>query len=476
MQTSPRDGSQPATSATLTGQVLDGRFEVQRLIGRGGMSEVYLAQQLPMGRPCAIKVLLAPRSSEPNAVARFEREAALAGRLSHPNVCRVYDSGRTTAGLPYLAMEWLDGQSLAEVLAAGPLDPARAARIAADCAAGLAAAHTAGIVHRDLKPGNVIVVTRDGVETAVVTDFGIAWSGADAAMTRDGLMVGTPEVMSPEQIAGDPVDPRSDQYQLALLVCRMLTGRLPFEGGTSQETMVKRLTDPPTSIQRLHPGLRLPGAVQAVLDRGLARRPADRFPGIRDLSGALTAALSVSGDAPTEVMTPARAGSAESGQALSLAWARSGMAWASGVLALGVAVTLLLTSGPGASPVEGAPVTPPPPPPAPATAPGPPASPPRTDPVVRGAAIPALPDTSRFFSNDPVVRAEARQQAERVYFSASAPDTVRALAAYIVAEVLRAEGLLASARGWLEDCLALGERALCRNLLNNLPPDPEPLA
>ena len=286
----------------LAGTLIDGRYQVERLLGTGGMSAVYLARHLHLGRNCALKVLLPGRAAHPEAAARLEREAALASRISHPNICQVYDFGWTPDGLAWLAMEHLAGESLAAALASGAFPTERVTALVSGCAAGLAAAHAAGIIHRDLKPANVMLVMRDGAETPVIMDFGIAWSPEGEALTRDGMMVGTPEVMSPEQLAGDPVDARSDQYQLALLACRMLTGKLPFQGATTQETMVMRLTDRPASLADLRPGLVVGAGLQAVIERGLARRPADRYPDVGRFSEAFRESVPASGEAPTEVL------------------------------------------------------------------------------------------------------------------------------------------------------------------------------
>ncbi len=451
--------------------MLDGRYEVGRRLGAGGMSEVYLARQLPMGRACALKVLPPSRADDQEAISRFEREAALASRMAHPNLCHIYDAGRTPDGLPYLAMEWLDGPSLAELLEAGPLPAERVAGIVAGCAAGLGAAHQAGVIHRDLKPGNVMLVQRDGVETPVVMDFGIALAVGEAGLTRDGLMVGTPEVMSPEQIAGDPVDARNDQYQLALLACRMLAGALPFPAESSQASMVRRLTDRPTPLAELQPSLQVGPEVQRTIDRALARRPADRFPDIRSFAAALGSALMAGPDGATEVLDrppppvempaapPRHAGPSRAGR-------RGG--WLAAGLLLAVAAGAYYATLPPADEPDPEPPAPVPAPPA--AAPGPVPVP--ASPVAPGAVtpIPALPADSLVFSNDSAVRRRAREQAERVYRSGSAPDSVRATAAFLVADIVRREGLYATARQWLESCLALQpERTMCRRLLNTLP-------
>lgn len=453
--------------------MLDGRYEIERLLGRGGMADVYLARQLRVGRRCALKVIRPERLADPDARARFEREAALSARLSHPNLCHIYDYGVTTDGLPFLAMEWLQGETLASVLARGPLPPDRAARIASGCAAALAAAHEAGIVHRDLKPANLMLVRRGDQEVPVVMDFGIAQGADHPGVTRGDLLVGTPEVMSPEQIAGDPVSAASDQYQLGLLVVRMLTGTLPFDGSSSQETMVARLTTAPKTLAELCPTLGAPPAVQAVLDRALARRPGDRWPSVAAFGAALQAALTgesegatIALDRPRDSPIDAAASQRDTARGTDR---RSGwwVALAAMVLVLAVlAVRPRPGEIPGASPEQpGGDLAPPPP----ATVPPETVSPTRAPPGAAAAPAPPLPHEDEVFSDDPAVRRRAREAAERVFGTATVPDSTRALAAFFVAEVFRAERLPASARTWLEQCLALQERPLCRRLLNSLP-------
>ena len=281
----PNDGQTLRSSAPgtdLVGQVLADRYHVVRKLGEGGMGQVYLAEHVKMGRKSAIKVMSPSMVHDPDAVARFNREAANASRISHPNVCAVYDFGETPEGVIYLAMEFIEGEPLTELLAReGELPVARAGAIFLQVADALQAAHDLGIVHRDLKPDNVMLSRgRDGMDIVKVVDFGIAKAvgGRDTQkVTKTGLVVGTPEFMSPEQLAGDPVDGRSDLYALALVFFKMLTGELPFAGTTAQDTMVQRLTDEPATLAEVRPELRFPPGLQATLDTALARNPADRY-------------------------------------------------------------------------------------------------------------------------------------------------------------------------------------------------------
>ena len=283
----PNDGqtlrsSSPGTD--LVGQVIADRYHVLKKLGEGGMGQVYLAEHVKMGRRSAIKVMNPSMVHDPDAVARFNREAANASRITHPNVCAIYDFGETPEGLIYLAMEFVEGEPLTDVLAReGPLPLTRAAGIFLQVADALQAAHDLGIVHRDLKPDNIMLTSgRDGTDIVKVVDFGIAKAvagGGDNSqkVTKTGLVVGTPEFMSPEQLSGDPLDGRSDVYSLALVLFKMLTGALPFTASSVQETMIKRLTDDPATLAEARPDLRFPAGLQETLTAALTRSPVDRY-------------------------------------------------------------------------------------------------------------------------------------------------------------------------------------------------------
>jgi serine/threonine protein kinase len=282
----PNDGQTLRSAAPandLVGQVVADRYHVVKKLGEGGMGQVYLAEHVKMGRRSAIKVMNPSMVHDPDAVARFNREASNASRITHPNVCAIYDFGETPDGLIYLAMEFIEGEPLTDLLERdGSLPLARAASIFLQTADALQAAHDLGIVHRDLKPDNIMLTRRKGGgDTVKVVDFGIAKAvGGDQAgqkVTKTGLVVGTPEFMSPEQLSGDTLDGRSDLYSLALVFYRMLSGKLPFEATTVQETMIKRLTDEPLTLADARPDLAFPPGLQPVLDTALARTPAERY-------------------------------------------------------------------------------------------------------------------------------------------------------------------------------------------------------
>src|SRR6059036_3017622 len=281
----PRDGQTLRSSGPthdLVGQVLADRYHIVKKLGEGGMGQVYLAEHVKMGRRSAIKVMNPSMVHDPEAVARFNREAANASRITHPNVCAIYDFGETPDGTIYLAMEFIEGEPLTDVLAReGALPAHRAGHIFLQVADALQAAHDLGIVHRDLKPDNIMISRgREGSDVVKVVDFGIAKAvGGDDSqkVTKTGLVVGTPEFMSPEQLSGDKLDGRSDLYSLALVLFKMLTGKLPFQATSVQETMIKRLTDDPATLVTARPDLRFPPGLQETLDAALARSPVDRY-------------------------------------------------------------------------------------------------------------------------------------------------------------------------------------------------------
>ena len=284
----PSDGqtlrsAAPGGASDLVGQVIADRYHVTKKLGEGGMGQVYLAEHVKMGRRSAIKVMNPAMVHDPDAVARFNREASNASRITHPNVCAIYDFGETPDGLIYLAMEFIEGEPLTDLLEReGALLVPRAVTIFLQVAEALQAAHDLSIVHRDLKPDNIMLTRhKSGADVVKVVDFGIAKAvGGDQPgqkVTKTGLVIGTPEFMSPEQLSGDALDGRSDLYSLALVFYRMLCGKLPFDATTVQETMIKRLTDEPTKLAEARPDLTFPPGLQPVLDTALARSPVERY-------------------------------------------------------------------------------------------------------------------------------------------------------------------------------------------------------
>ena len=211
--------------------VFNDRYELHRKLAQGGMANVYLARDLLLDRPVAVKVLFPEHARDDAFVERFRREATAAANLNHPNVVAIYDWGQQH-GTYYIVMEYVEGRPLSDIIRTeGPLHPDRAAEITADVAAALAFAHRNGVVHRDVKPGNILIT---GTGQVKVADFGIAQasSNADATqnLTQAGAVMGTATYFSPEQAQGLPVDPRSDLYSLGCVLYEMLTARPPFAG------------------------------------------------------------------------------------------------------------------------------------------------------------------------------------------------------------------------------------------------------
>ena len=289
----PSDGTplRPKGSADpLVGRVLADRYHILKKLGEGGMGRVYLGEHVKMNRQCAIKVMSAQLVNDSESAQRFAREASNAARIIHPNVAAVFDYGESD-GLVYIVMEYIDGVSLSRILEhERVIAPHRALDIARQVADGLGAAHELGIIHRDLKPDNIIVGTsRSGREVAKVVDFGIAKALQDTpseALTRTGLVIGTPEYMSPEQLLGDPVDVRSDLYSLGCILHQMLTGAPAFDASTREQMITRRLTEDPPHVRTLVP--ELPESLDRAVHRMLARNSSNRYPNASEVHDALT--------------------------------------------------------------------------------------------------------------------------------------------------------------------------------------------
>ncbi len=294
----------PVTHTNLVGRVLDRRYQIERKIGEGGMSFVYLATDISSKEQFAIKVLSAALSRDQNAMARLKREASLGMRLAHRNVCHIIRLGETQDGLVYVVMPFVQGEILSDRNnRKGTLPLDEVVHFVSDIASGLQVAHELKIVHRDLKPENVMIAKdAAGVERAVVMDFGLAKERrADAELqklTATGIILGTPEFMSPEQLRGKPLDGRTDVYSLALMTFEMLTARLPFAGRTQQEMMIARLRNEPTPLRQARPELNYPEAVEKVLLKGMNRDPDARYQSAPEFAAALAqAANGNAGDA-----------------------------------------------------------------------------------------------------------------------------------------------------------------------------------
>lgn len=281
--------------ATLTGQVLDHRYQVSRKLGEGGMSYVYQAQDLESGDALAIKILLPRLAHDPSSVERLRREAAIAMRFEHPNVCPITRVGQSEDGILYLVMPFLAGEPLNEhETRRGPFPIGEGITLLIEMCHGLQHAHELGIVHRDLKPENVMLVPDPEAEIghrAVVMDFGLAKERRPdpnaLKLTETGIVLGTPEFMSPEQIRGKPLDGRSDVYAMGVLAYELFSGQLPFAGRNAQDTMMARLRGQPSSIRVLRP--ELPQRLDQVLNKALSLQPDDRYRSMDELAHAFEA-------------------------------------------------------------------------------------------------------------------------------------------------------------------------------------------
>jgi eukaryotic-like serine/threonine-protein kinase len=290
-------------SDDLVGQVVARRYYIQAKLGAGGMGEVYLAEHVRMGRRCAIKIMHRSLTSDPDSIGRFSREAATAGRIKHPRVVEIYDFGETEDGVVFLAMEFVDGEPLSKILARGPLPIERAVEIARQITEALTAAHRSGVVHRDLKPDNLLITrSESGADLVKVVDFGIAKAMEEqgASITRTGFVVGTARYMSPEQLIGEPADPRSDLYALACILFELLTGVHPWGDGTA--LLTRRLIEAPP-----HPRdkrAEISPELDQLIVRALARDPAERFQTAQELGAALQAVGARAAVPSTPVVEP----------------------------------------------------------------------------------------------------------------------------------------------------------------------------
>ena len=268
-------------ASSLSGQVLDSRYQVQKKLGEGGMSYVYLAREVATGHDVAIKVLSPKLATDRSSVERLRREAGLAMRLEHPNVCRILRLGESEDGLIYLVMPFLNGELLSDrEVRGGPMAVEIGVPVLQQVCAGLHHAHELQIVHRDLKPENIMIVAEDGgSERAVVMDFGLAKErraeGQLAKLTATGIILGTPEFMSPEQIRGKQLDARSDIYALGIVAFEMFTGKLPFQGRNAQEMMIARLRGTPTPLRQVRGDL--PESLERALAKAMDANPDNRY-------------------------------------------------------------------------------------------------------------------------------------------------------------------------------------------------------
>ena len=267
------------TSTDNDNRIFGNRYAIKRRIARGGMADVFLAQDNLLDRPVALKVLFPELSVDPSFVERFRREAQNAARLSHPNIVSVYDWGEEEKTY-YIVMEYVDGQSLAtELREHGALVPQRAAIVGAEVAAALSFAHRNGVIHRDVKPGNVLIDSRGAVK---VTDFGIARArNTTENLTQTGAVMGTATYFSPEQAQGHAVDPRSDVYSLGVVLYEIVAGRPPFQGDNPVTIAYKHVREEPAPLRQLKSSV--PPDYVAIVSHAMAKAPESRYGSAEEL-------------------------------------------------------------------------------------------------------------------------------------------------------------------------------------------------
>jgi serine/threonine-protein kinase len=305
----PRDGAKlpPAVDDRsvdpMIGSTIDGRYIVEALLGEGGMGTVYAARHAIIDKRVAIKVLRKEAAADESSAQRFIIEAKAASKIGHQNIVDITDFGVLPAGNAYFVMEFLDGPTLGKLVHEHKHIPAaRAVAICMQVARGLAAAHAKSIIHRDLKPENIFALEKDGTPDFVkIVDFGIAKDvKAGKRLTAVGMVLGTPEYMSPEQATGAETDHRVDQYALGCILYEMLTGDVPFKGENAPKTLTKHVFDAVVPPTKLRPDLEIPLLVEEIVMRMLQKKPGDRYADMRALIDAFDAALGkiAAGEAP----------------------------------------------------------------------------------------------------------------------------------------------------------------------------------
>ncbi len=301
---SERSATEPAAEKAIVpvrvqpGEIIDNRYRVEELVGEGGMATVFRAEHLTIRRKVALKALRPTRQTETMLRERFIREAEVLGRLAHPNFVDVSDFGESNRGLAYLVMELLHGRPLsAELREQGKLHPARALRVLREITGGLEFAHELGIIHRDIKPDNVVVLDDDSREGfAKILDLGIA-ATTDEHEGGDAVLYGTPAYMAPEQILGVRIDGRVDLYAVGIMLFELVTGELPFRGGTTEFVLAQQLTSQPPRLADVCEDLPEIEALQGLVDRCLAKEPAERVKSAGALRREIDTVLALFADA-----------------------------------------------------------------------------------------------------------------------------------------------------------------------------------
>jgi eukaryotic-like serine/threonine-protein kinase len=263
--------------------VLEGRYEVRGIIGKGGMARVYLADDVRTRRAVAVKILSRDFARDPVARERFLREIEVSATIGHPNVVQVLDAGERPDGSPFIVLEFLHGESLGELLRRdGYVEAAFAVPMLARAASALSAAHRVGIIHRDVKPDNLFLVGERGAPyTLKVVDFGMAKLTEATSLSQSGMALGTLQYIAPEQALADPVDGRTDVYGLGVVLYRTVTGKLPFEAQDDARLVAHHLFAPPPRPSLVKPGL--DPRLDAVILNAMRKRPENRYPTMKAL-------------------------------------------------------------------------------------------------------------------------------------------------------------------------------------------------
>jgi len=278
----------------LIGRVISDRFKVAALIARGGMGKVYRAEQAPLGRTCALKILDPHYAGDydPEFHKRFFLEASIASKLTHPNTVTIFDYGRTDDDIYYIAMEYLEGRTLHRAIRdAGFLTEERAAHVARQVCRALREAHAVGVVHRDLKPANIFLVEHgDEADYVKVLDFGLVKNVSENKgedLTQTGLFMGSPKYMAPEQIRGDSIDARTDIYGLGIILYEMITGKVPFDHPNSVNILMAHISEAPPPLHQVNPAIRVSPQLQDIVGRCMAKSPDERFRSMEEVLAAL---------------------------------------------------------------------------------------------------------------------------------------------------------------------------------------------
>jgi eukaryotic-like serine/threonine-protein kinase len=290
----------------LVGALINNRYAVESVVGKGASGIVYKATRLRMGSAVAIKVVHSYLGADPKSLEKFTREVSALENLRHPNIVNLWESGVTDDGQPYLVMDYLEGTALSSLLAQNKgLAPSRVLDITTQVCGALKEAHSQGFVHRDIKPENIVLDKTSSLDFVKICDFGIAYTAFENrlnTMSRPTTVAGSPAYMSPEQCRGLPLDHRTDIYSVGLVVFEMITGKKPFNAATSKEYMVKTVNEKLPTMAEVRPDLNIPEMVEHIVSKALMKNPKDRFDNIVDFANNLTAACEASGFASVKGM------------------------------------------------------------------------------------------------------------------------------------------------------------------------------